>query len=340
MTRRVTIVDVAERAGVAISSVSSALNDRPGVSEETRRRILAVADELGFVRSVRARSLSAQRAFAVGLAVQRDADVLESDPFFGAFIGGVESVLSTRGSALVLQLGVDRAHTLSRYRELAAARRVDGVFLSDIEVDDPRVELLQSLRMPAVGINPDRDFPFPSVRQDGDAGIAELLGHLRELGHRRVAHVRGPEHAIHARSRERAWREAERALGLEPGPLLRGDFTFESGLAAADALLALDERPSAVFCSNDLMAVGVMARFEDLGLRIPDDLSVAGYDGVAMGDYVRPTLTTLRTTPRRIGEEAARMLLELIDGGEAADVDVEPVELVVRGSTGPFTMRG
>jgi DNA-binding LacI/PurR family transcriptional regulator len=109
MTHRVTIVDVAARAGVAISSVSSALNDRPGVSESTRRRILTAAKDLGFVPSIRARSLSAKRAFAVGLVVQRDPDVLESDPFFGSFIGGVESVLGSRGYALVLQMGAGRS---------------------------------------------------------------------------------------------------------------------------------------------------------------------------------------------------------------------------------------
>lgn len=335
MSRRVTIVDVAERAGVAISSVSSALNGRPGVSDDTRRRILDAADELGFVRSVRARSLSARRAFAVGLAVQRDADVMESDPFFGAFIGGAESVLAARGWALVLQLGADREETLGRYRALAADHRVDGVFLSEIEIDDPRIPLLETLGIPTVGINADPGLPFPSVRQGEEDGIRALLGHLRDLGHRRVAHLRGPEHAIHARRREQSWRRAERELGLEPGPVLPGDFTFEAGLRAADALLEAPDRPTAVFCSNDLMAAGVLARLSDRGLRAPHDLSVAGYDGIAMGEYIRPTLTTLTTSPRHVGAVAATMLLDLIETGESPDVDVESAALLIRDSTGP-----
>ena len=154
MAERVTIVEVAARAGVAISSVSSALNGRPGVSEQTRARIRQAADDLGFVPSVRGRSLSAKRAFTVGLVVHRDPFVLESDPFFGSFIGGLESVLDPRGYALILQMGSAADETLDRYRRLAAGRRVDGVFLNELVVDDPRVALVQQLGLPAVGVNP------------------------------------------------------------------------------------------------------------------------------------------------------------------------------------------
>jgi DNA-binding LacI/PurR family transcriptional regulator len=331
-----TIVEVASRAGVSISSVSAALNGRPGVSDSTRQRIRAIADELGFVPSFRGKSLSAKRAFALGLVVQRDADLLESDPFFAGFIAGVESILAGRGYALVLQMETETADVLHRYRQLAAGRRVDGVFLLDIQVNDPRVELLDRLRIPVVGINADtKGFPFPCVRQDHKPGIESLINYLIGVGHTNIGHVSGPSQFIHARQRETAWRQALKTAGLPPGPTLKGDFTYEGGRRTADSLLSLPTRPTAVVCANDLTAIGLMARVEELGLSVPADLSVAGYDGIQLGSYIRPTLTTLKTAPRVIGAEAARLLLDQIDELDVADVQVPPAEMMLRESTGP-----
>jgi hypothetical protein len=130
MERPTTIVDVAKRAGVAISSASSALNGRPGVSDATRTRVREAADELGFVPSLRGRSLSSKRAYAVGLIVSRDADVFEEDPFFGGFLAGIESVLGARGYALVLQMSTTVEENTERYRRMALDRRVDGVLVA------------------------------------------------------------------------------------------------------------------------------------------------------------------------------------------------------------------
>jgi DNA-binding LacI/PurR family transcriptional regulator len=377
VTDRVTIVEVAARAGVAISSVSSALNDRPGVSEQTRARIKQAASDLGFVPSVRGRSLSAKRAFTVGLVVHRDPFVLESDPFFGSFIGGLESVLDPRGYALILQMGSAADETLDRYRRLAAGRRVDGVFLNELVVDDPRVALVQQLGLPAVGVNPAPGFPLPAVHQDVSAGVHELVAHLVSLGHRRFAHVAGPSRFVHAVHRVEAWREALVAAGCDPGVLVEADFTYEGGRRAAAELLGgaaraggaddggaddgaagRGDRPTAVFCANDLAAIGFMAEADARGVRVPEDISVAGFDGIELGTYVRPALTTLTTAPRLLGAEAARLLLAAVeapDAGSAASgvaassrvrvdegavpavahADIEPARLLVRASTGP-----
>jgi len=337
MADRVTIVDVAHRAGVAISSVSSALNDRPGVSEQTRARIIAAANELGFVPSLRGRSLSGKKAFAVGLVVHREPDVLELDPFFASFIGGIESVLDKQGYALVLQIGAEPGEMLNRYRRLAGDRRVDGVFLSEIEIDDPRIPLLQDLALPAVAINADDGSPFPTVRQDGDAGIRSIIDYLVDAGHTRIAHVAGPEHFVHARQRRNAWSQALNDVGLEQGAVAAGGFTYEGGAQAATELLGLQARPTAVVCANDLSAIGFIAEAQRMGFDVPKDVSVTGYDGIQLGSYVTPTLTTLRTSPRQIGAMAARLLLDVVNGdadaGPVVDVEIEPVELVVREST-------
>lgn len=335
--KRVTIVDVAARAGVAISSASIALNGHPGVSEPTRQRVRVAASELGFVPSLRGRSLSAKRAFAIGLVLQRDPDVLESDPFFGAFIGGIEQAISPRGYALVLQLGVDLVDTENRYRELAANRRVDGIFLNEIRTDDSRIELVRELNLPAVGIIPDLEgFPLPSVRQGAVSGVNGLVQHLVGLGHKRIAHVTGPPHYVHSQERLTAWRDGVIAAGLEPGPVVEGDFTYEGGRLAAEKILAMSERPTAVLCVNDLSAVGFMIRAQELGLSVPGDISVCGYDGISLATYVRPTLTTVQATPRKVGFAAATLLLDLLESpqGKVDNVEVTPGQVVVRDSTG------
>jgi len=332
---RVTIVDVANKAGVAVSSVSTALNGRPGVSESTRERIVQIANDLGFVPSLRGKSLSGRRAYTVGLVVQRDPDVLELDPFFGGFIGGVEEAIDPRGYAVVLQIGAEQEEVLQRYRKLAADRRVDGVFMVDLELDDQRIALVQELGLPAVAVNPGPRFPLPAVRQDADAGIRATVQHLVELGHRRIAYVGGHAGYLHSVQRERAWRSALREFGLEAGPAVPGDFTYLGGGAAASALLSLADAPTAVMCANDLSALGFIAHAEQLGVTVPAGLSVAGFDDIRLGTYVQPALTTVRTTPRELGQEAGRLLIDVIENGTADDVRIADAQLIVRDSTAP-----
>lgn len=329
---RATIVDVAQRAGVAISSASAALNDRPGVSPETRARVREAAEELSYVPSMRGRSLSSKRAFSIGFIVERDFSVLEADPFFSAFIGGIEESLAPRSYALSLQVVADSANNLARHLDLVDTRRVDGVILSEIVDDDPRIAALGSRDVPVVGVNADTGFPFPAVRQDYRTAIRELVGTMVSLGHERLAHVSGPPAYIHSRQRLDAWREAVGEFGLDASLVVEGDFTHEGGVGAADRLLRDGRPPTAVFCANDLMAIGLMNRAMELGLDVPGDLSIAGFDGISLGAYVRPGLTTISTSPHALGREAARMLLDAIDGTPSGDVDIDAAQLLVRDS--------
>jgi DNA-binding LacI/PurR family transcriptional regulator len=336
---KVTIFDVATRAGVSISSVSAALNETPGVSSATRERIRAIADELGFRPSLRGRSLSGRRAFALGFVVQRPPDVLEIDPFFGAFIGGVEEVIDSRGYALVLHVGSDLEESLNRYRRLAAESRVDGVFLSELSREDPRVELVGELGLPAVGINADPDFPLPAVRQDHTRAIQDLVDLLVAQGHTRIGHVAGRSEQVHSLHRREAWEEAVRAHGLEPGPVLEGRFSYAGGAEAAQDWSLLPERPTAMFCANDLSALGFISSVQQAGFDVPGDVAVAGYDGIELGRYVNPPLATVVTSPRQLALHASELLLEIVDdarrqdGGPraVADVEVAPARLETRG---------
>ena len=226
---RPTINDVARAAGVSKGA---------GVAPVTRQRILDVAQELGWTPSARARALSASRAFAVGLVIMRPPETLRSDQFFISFISGLEVVLSEQGIALLLQVVPDRDREHQSYRRLADEGRVDGVFVTDLFVDDTRPALLAEIRLPAVIIGPAQgDGYWPAVGIDDAPGITAAVDHLISLGHTRIAHVAGPGYMVHGRSRRQAWSTALEQSGLPEGPCIEADFSAESGAAATRELL-------------------------------------------------------------------------------------------------------
>lgn len=335
-TNRPTISDVARRAGVSKGLVSFALNDRPGVSAATRERILDVANDMGWRPSVRARSLSTDRAFALGLVLARDPDILAGDPFFPAFISGIESVLAPVGQALVLSMVESEESETSSYRQLASHGRVDGVIIADLRASDGRLSLVRELGLSAVTLGrPDIPSPFPAVTVDDERGIRDTISHLADLGHTRIAHVGGPQRMLHGSRRRESFQAAMRERGLQDDMVIETEFTAEDGAAATTQLLARSFRPTAIVYSNDPMAIAGLGVAQRAGLRVPEDLSITGFDGSDVGAYVHPSLTTVRTTARTWGVAAASALLRLIDGESVTDLDLEPALLVIRESTAP-----
>jgi DNA-binding LacI/PurR family transcriptional regulator len=322
---------------VSKGAVSFALNDRPGVAPQTRDRILAAARELGWQPSTRARALSRSRAFAVGLVMRRAPELLGADPFFPQFLAGVESALADRGSALVLQVVADDDEAeASSYRRLATQGRVDGVFLTDLQLTERRFGLLAGLALPAVAVGrPAGPCPFPVVTVDDRHGVAGTVEHLLGLGHRRVAFVGGTEGYVHSLSRRTAWREALEAAGVAPGPQRVADFTGPGGAAATRALLELADPPTAIVYANDVMAIAGMGVAIGLGLEVPGDLSVTGFDDVPLAAHVAPPLTTVRQDAMAWGRAAATVLLAAGEGRAAPDMELPPATPVFRASTGP-----
>jgi DNA-binding LacI/PurR family transcriptional regulator len=336
--RRPTIADVALRAGVSKGAVSFALNGRPGVSPATRQRILGAADELGWRPNLRARALPARRAYAIGLVVARPARLLASDPFFAAFIAGVELELAERDLALVLQVAADASAETAGYRRLAADGRVDGVLLTDVRAEDQRIPLLRSLGLPAVTLGrPDLDSPFPAVIEDDAAGVHEAVRHLVDLGHTRIGHVAGPDHFIHGSRRRESWRAAVESHGLTPGPLRRTDFSPASGARATAALLRSASPPTAIVYASDLLAIAGIGAAHRLGLTVPRDLSVTGFDDTLMAAHITPALTTVHVDAVAWGRAATVTLLRLVTDGSADDLPMPAPGLVVRDSTAPPT---
>jgi DNA-binding LacI/PurR family transcriptional regulator len=329
-----TIVDVARHAGVSTAAVSFALNGRPGVAAETRERIHEVARELGWEPSASARSLGGRKEHALGLVIARDPTVLSADPFFPAFIAGVELELATRGQSLLLSMvGDDPQQELERYRHLARSERVDGVIVTDLRFDDPRIALLEQLHLKAVTLNrPDVPSPFPAVCQDDAPGVREAVEHLAGLGHTRIAYVAGRADMLHGAHRRDAWAAAMREHRLTPDLVHTTDFTAAAGANATRALLQSTDRPTAIVYANDTMAIAGLTVAHELGIVPPRDLSIVGYEDSELAAHVYPSLTSVRSDPLQWGRTATRVLLDAIDG-DANDVELEPARLVVRAST-------
>ncbi|MGI8459220.1 MAG: LacI family DNA-binding transcriptional regulator [Propionibacteriaceae bacterium] len=338
MHREPTITDVAQHAGVSKGLVSLTLNNRPGVAAETRRRIFASVDALGWTPSTSARGLSMRSTFALGLVVRRSADVLAADPFFPAFIAGVESVLSDVGWSLMLSVPFDARDEERTYRQLGG-RRVDGFFLTDLRVDDPRPSLLAEREVAAVMIGrPFTDPRFPAVSQDDRAGVRAAVEHLVGLGHTHIAYVAGDQQLVHGRQRLDAFVAAVTTAGLSDDHVI-GEFSAASGARATADLLTRRDRPTAVVYGSDPMAIAGLGVLQAAGIAVPATMSVVGFDGNELGAYLHPALTTVLTDPLRWGAEAARTLLRVIElrpsDPRALDYDLRPAELLLRASTAP-----
>jgi DNA-binding LacI/PurR family transcriptional regulator len=333
----VVIDDVAARAGVSKSAVSFVFNNRSGVSASARERILRAADELGWRPNARARALSRSRTQAVGLVIRRDPELLSTDPFFPQFMAGVEIGLTAHDYSLVLQVVGDEESERAAYRRFADASRVDGVFLTDVRIGDTRPREIAELGLCAVIIAPEDAEPDEGVAigmNDSD-GVRRAVHHLHSLGHRRIAHVMGTPMYVHTEARRRAWSDALVDLGLPIGPVVAADFTGASGARATHELLDLAEPPTAIVYGNDLMAIAGISAATDRGVRVPEDLSVVGFDDIPLAPYARPPLTTVRQNVVAWGNAAAQTLVAQVEGREPPAVDLPPVEFVVRGSTGP-----
>jgi DNA-binding LacI/PurR family transcriptional regulator len=334
-TRKVTIGDVAARAGVSKSSVSFVFNGRGGVGETAKERILEAARELDWRPDARARALSRSRAQALGLVIRREPELLSTDPFFPQFVAGVESTLSAVGYALVLQVVNGEQAERDAYSRFAHEARVDGVFLTDLRVEDERPSELAALGMPCVLLGSTGGEDTAVIGLDDAAGVRRAVRHLHALGHQRIAHVAGADRYVHSRVRREAWADEMAQLGLEPGPVVEGDFTGASGARATHELLDHPQSPTAIIYANDIMAIAGISAAIDRGIRVPHDLSIVGFDDIPLAPYVIPPLTTVRQDVFDWGSACARTLVSIVEERTPAPVVLPPVEFIVRGSTGP-----
>lgn len=332
--RRPTISDIARAAGVSKGAVSYALNGKPGVSAETRARVLSLAEQLGWVPSSAARALSNHRAGAVGMVAARDPELVWTEPYFMRVVAGIERAAAGREIALLLTTVRDTETELDTYRRWWAGRRVDGVFLLDMRVDDPRPALLTELGIPAAILGAQRPYEgIPSTLVEDHDAMLRAVTHLVELGHRRLARVSGPGRLEHAARRWRYFDEACRGLLGAEQPQAETDYTAQSGLKATHLLLDGEKRPTAVIYDNDVMAAAAVAELTSTGIAIPDDLAVLAWDDSPLCELVRPAVTAFTHDVTAEATAAAELLLRHIELGEATDEWLPPRRLSVRGST-------
>lgn len=331
---RVTIADIAARAGVSIGAVSFALNGRKGVSDETRARILQVADDLGWAPASAARSLAEAKTATFGLVLARDPQNLGIEAFYMRFFAGIETELVLRNYGLLLQVVPDLESELETLRGWRNARRIDGLILVDVRLDDPRIAYLaKTPGMPTVVVgDPAVAGGLTSVWTDDATAARSAVRHLAGLGHRRIARVSGLGELAHTTIRDDAFLEESAALGIE-AVVLRTDYTADQGAGATHEALSSPDRPTGFVYDNDIMAVAGLGAAAQLGFRVPEDVSLIAWDDSVLCEHTLPTLTALSHDVVGFGAHVARRLFDVVDGAAPqAFLDSTP-ELVLRGST-------
>jgi len=329
-----TIIDVARHAGVSIKTVSRVMNKEPTVHADTRTRVLEAVAALNYRPQLSARSLAGARSFLIGL--------LYYDPS-AAFVAGVQegATLGCReaGRHLVVEsLRKDDGHMHAQIESMLAALRPDGMILTPPLCDDPEIlDVLRASRTPCVLISPGREgHGMAAVCIDDALAAEELTNLLISLGHRDIAFIEGNQSASERRRAGYERALAAHGIALDRRQLVPGNFQFESGVAAAQALLAGPRPPTAIFAANDDMALGALAAVQRLGLAVPHDVAIAGFDDSQTATLVWPELTTVRQPLKEMAMAAVEMLLSdaaHVEPGQPAPVRVLPHEVIVRGST-------
>jgi LacI family transcriptional regulator len=329
-----TIQDVAKRAGVAPITVSRVINNSGYVSEETRKRVEAAIEELGYVPNTLARGLRSKRTDTLALVVT---DI--ANPFFTLIARGVEDTASASGFT-VIYCNTDESDTKEeKYIHILVQKQVDGVLLVPACNSSKSANFLNSNNVPIVLI--DRSVPgFQTdlVRCNSESGAYDLVKHLIDLGHERIAAITGPRGVSTSEDRVAGYYRAMSEAGLENlASIYYGAFTQASGYELTEQVLAETPCPTAIFGANNFLSIGILKALRDANLRVPQDLAVAGFDDLPVSLIVDPILTVAAQPAYEMGQQAAELLLKRILG-EAPENSQEiilPTELIVRQSSGP-----
>ncbi len=336
MSERPKIKDIAERAGVSVATVSRALSGSSLVTDETRKRIHELARELNYRPNVSARNLRTRRSMSVLLVVR---DV--GNPFYLEILKGVEATARAAGYAVLMGNTENDPDREVEYFNMLRDGHADGMILMTGKLPEPQPgESAAVSHLPiVVALEMIETAGFPHVQIDNSAAARSAVEHLIALGHRRIAHIAGPLPEVMAMHRRDGYRAAMAAAGLPipEGYEVRGDYLLESGEACATALFDLAEPPSAIFVANDEMSYGAIHALRRLGLDVPGDVSVVGFDDLYLSKAFYPPLTTVSQPRADIGRTAMSLLLDILSGDDvaAAPAVVLPTALNIRGSTAP-----
>ncbi|MDY7077189.1 MAG: LacI family DNA-binding transcriptional regulator [Chloroflexota bacterium] len=343
MSRRVTIADVARRAGVSKTTVSRVLNDRPDVDQETRERVLGIIKETGYVASATARSLRHQRTSKIGLFLYihihgvRAHRLHATSEYYFEVIRGVAYRAEELGYNLVLYISLAWEEVLDRLTHVCRGEEVDGLILMGAGDTQPLIEVLNRELLPFVVVNRRIEEPTVSyIAPDNEGGAYQATRHLLDLGHRRLAYIGRPADLETDVDRRGGYRRALAEANVHFDADLCSEASFElgSGYQAMERLLNLDSPPTAVFAFNDPLAIEAFRAVNDRGLRVPEDVAIVGFDDVHAALVITPPLTTIHQPLFEMGIQAIDHLIPLLHEEEIEPARVVmPVELVVRDST-------
>ncbi|WP_193161993.1 LacI family DNA-binding transcriptional regulator [Microbulbifer hainanensis] len=332
------IKEVARIAGVSTATVSRYLNSPEHVREKTRKKVQEAIRSTGYAPNTLARNFRRGKTSLVVVVLPS-----VGDPFFEGVMRGIWRVADAEGYSILIRETQFNTHEFDDYSEIVFSKQADGIILlasTSPFTSGPAERAGHGDRLPPIVIGCETVAPqlsqFPSVRVDNAAAAAEATAHLVQLGHRRIGFIAGLQASLLTRDREQGYRQAMAEAGLPVADewIVEGRQTLDGARAAARQLLALSPRPTAIFCANDEMAMGAMHEIRRAGLRIPQDISVIGFDDIRYAEILDPPLTTVAQPTEEIGEHTMRRLCRAIDGGDiGAEPEIVPHRLVVREST-------
>ncbi|WP_423923498.1 LacI family DNA-binding transcriptional regulator [Frigoribacterium sp. 2-23] len=332
MNTRPTIHDVAAMAGVSVATVSKAVNGRYGIAPATIARVMAAVDELGYESSLVASSMRSRRTGVIGVLVA------DFEPFSSEVLKGVGTAIRTLAPDYDLLAYSGAHHGGNDGWERRSLSRLSGTLIDGAILVTPSV-ITTSASIPVVSVDPHTGrTDLPSVEADSRGGAVQAVEHLIALGHRRIGFLAGRGDLRSASLREAGYAQALRSAGIARDPALTRDGEFEMGTArrAAQSLLTDPNPPTAVFAANDLSAIAVLRTALDLGLRVPDDLSVVGFDDIPEAAREQPPLTTVQQPMQQLGTVATTMLFAQLTDRPLTTTEVQlPTRLVVRDTTAP-----
>ena len=335
----VTLVEIARVAEVSVSTVSRALsNGNYPLKQKTRQRILKLAEEMGYKPNLVARSLQSNHSHLVGVIVDR-----MQSPFAAATVQGIQDGLHNAGYSISIVYS-------NRDQDLAIAainsfysRQVDGIVILNSWLHTFNDPILSLQDRPFVFVNRVFSNCLQNCVGPGDRFGAQLATqHLVDLGHRRIGYINGMEDWIEAQNRLSGYRDVlvKDSLPVDEALIRQGDWGVDSGYKATQELLSLEERPTAIFAANDIMALGAIYAIQEAGLKIPAEVAIVGYDDRDFASWIRPALTTIRMPSYEMGQAAARLLLKQFAGEELEDVTQIPGKLIIRESCGAKGLKG
>lgn len=332
---RMDIRTIARAAKVSIATVSRAMNHVPTVSPKLAKRVWSVIDELGYVPNTQARALVSGRSKLFGLLISEI-----TNPFFPELIQGFEDVAVEHGYEILMSSTNYDPKRMTHCIRRMLERKVEGVAVMTFGIEQPLLEQFAHRKVPLVFVDIGPDRPGISLlKVDYHQGIRQGVQHLAALGHRKIAFVTGPMRLHSAQSRLSAFKTSLEECGIPLAPewVIEGDHTLEGGIDAMDKLLGEQPWPTAVMCSNDMTAIGVLHKLYRKGLRVPDDMSVIGFDDIHIAEVTIPPLTTIQMSRFELAKAAVTALRAHVDGGSELAAKREykiQTQLIVRESTG------